>query len=122
MPTNLDRPPPETENRPAILKLLPLVTIVDCDTNTSLRSRKRRVSALQRTWGILRSLLTHQRHHDRTTHFTETADVVHLDETCMAHRVGIFVVQGFAVDEATVQEEAEAEASQITIEYLQTAR
>jgi hypothetical protein len=46
--------------------------------------------------------------------------VVRLDKTCMVHRVGIFVVQGFAVDEATVQEEAEA--SQITIEYLQTAQ
>jgi hypothetical protein len=38
----------------------------------------------------------------------------------MMHRVGIFVVEGFAADEAIVQEEAEA--SQITIEYLQTAQ
>src|SRR5271155_2932430 len=102
------------------LSFFPFVTIVDCDTNISLRSRKRRVSALQRTWGILHNLLTHQGHHDRITHFTETADVVHLDKTCIVHRVGIFVVQGFAVDEAAVQEEAEA--SRITIEYLQTAQ
>ena len=46
--------------------------------------------------------------------------MVHLDKTCIVHRVGIFVVQGFAVDEAAVQEEAEA--SRITIEYLQTAQ
>ena len=75
---------------------------------------------LQRAWGILHSLLTHQRRHDRITHFTETADAVHLDETCMVHRMGIFVVQGFAVDEETVQEEAKA--SQMTVEYLQTAQ